>query len=82
MKMGGPDFSNFQKKIARSRAPSRFGTFPGTRVGSFRLKKIMELELEPDSFENHENAFFEGTHFWDFRREHFCPYFLQYIGFC
>ena len=56
----------FKFVFARSRAPSRFRTFPETRVGSFRSIKNLELELEPDSFENHENMFLLGTHFGGF----------------
>ena len=48
---GGPDFSNFQNYLFIARAPSRIRTNPETRVDLIRLRKNLELELKPNSFE-------------------------------
>ena len=65
--------------FVRSRAPSRIRTFPKTWVGSFRLIKNLGLELEPNSFEKHEHAFFGRYRFWDFRRDIFAVFLFFFV---
>ena len=52
--------SDKQKFIAR--APSRIRTNPETRVGSFRFRKNLELELRPNSFEKLKSYPSRGYH--------------------
>ena len=67
---GGPDFSNFRNKFVIARAPSRIGTHPETRVGSFHSNKNLESELTPNSFENIKNVIFGGYYNLVYRHDY------------
>ena len=59
---GASDFSNFREKKIITRASSRIRTNPETRVGSFRFRKNLELELRPASFEKYKSSLSRGHH--------------------
>ena len=68
---GGSDFSNFREKKIIARAPSRIRTNPETRVDLIRLRKNLELELRPNSFEKWKSSLSRGYHNLFFPTRHF-----------
>ena len=69
---GWSRFWQFPKLFFIARAPSRIRTNPETRVGSFRFRKNLELELRPNSFRKIKKSTFKRVPQFGFPTHHFC----------